>query len=388
MKPVKLDPQPWMTTSAIKRLFKAIPHSQTTLRFVGGCVRDAFIGKPVQDIDLATSYTPEEIIKFLKKSDIKVIPTGLAHGTVMAVIEGEGFEITTLRRDEETDGRRAVVAFTDNWEKDAARRDFTFNALYLKENGEIYDPWGGIEDLKQGIVRFIGDANGRIQEDYLRLLRYFRFYARFAEHSPDDKTLKALATNKKGLENISGERIHSELLRLLKNKAPLESLKLMATTGILEVITRQKDLCDAFIKLLSLEQELDQPPCPLTRLYTLINYDTQKLDWIIKRYKFSNKESKWLHKLQNMIEEDSAKDIRLRLHFQGKDLTRAWFMASLAKGENLPFSLFKAIENWEQKPFPITGQDLIKQGFNAGPELGTELKKQELDWVLKRPISE
>lgn len=385
---MKLDPQPWMTSSAIKRLFKAIPHSQNTLRFVGGCVRDAFIGKPVQDIDLATSYKPEEVLKFLKQADIKVIPTGLAHGTVMAVIEGESFEITTLRRDEETDGRRAVVAFTDNWEEDAARRDFTFNALYLKENGEIYDPWGGIEDLKQGVIRFIGDANGRIQEDYLRLLRYFRFYARFAKHPPTEETLTALMSNKRGLETISGERIHSELLRLLKNQAPLESLKLMAETGILDVITHQKNLPESFLKLLALERDLDTPPCPLTRLYGLIDQDAQKLNWIIKRYKFSNKESKWLYKLQEMTKEDSEKDIRLRLHFQGKDLTRAWLMSALAKGNHLPLSLFKIIGNWKPKPFPITGQDLMKQGFIAGPELGEELKKQEREWVLKRPISE
>ena len=384
---MKLAPQPWMTTSAVKRLFKAVPHSQNTMRFVGGCVRDAFIGKPVQDIDLATSYKPEEIIKFLKKADIKVIPTGLTHGTVMAVLEGEGFEITTLRRDEETDGRRAVVVFTDNWEEDAARRDFTFNALYLKENGEIYDPWGGIEDLKQGVVRFIGDADRRIQEDYLRLLRYFRFYARFAKHPPDDETLKALTDNKKGLEKISGERIHSELLRLLKNKAPLKSLEIMAQTGILEVVTYQKDLNPSFLKLLSLEQELGLTPCPLTRLYTLINYDPQKLDRIIKRYKFSNKESKWLYQLQSMIQDDSAKDIRLRLHFQGKDLTRAWFTAALSKGDDLPLGLLKTIDNWEYRPFPVTGQDLMKQGLKEGPEIGKELKKQELDWVLKRPLA-
>ncbi len=384
---MKLKPQPWMTSPSIQRLFKAIPESENMLRFVGGCVRDAFIGKPVQDIDLATSYKPEDIMAFLKKAGIKVIPTGLAHGTVMAVIDGEGFEVTTLRRDDRTDGRHAIVTFTDNWEEDAARRDFTFNALYLKEDGEIYDPWGGIEDLKDGIVRFIGDANLRIQEDYLRLLRYFRFYARFAKHPPNEDTLQALISNKSGLEKISGERIHSELLRLLSNKDPLESLELMAKTGILEVITKQKKLGDVFINLLSIEQDLKIPPCPLTRLYSLIDQDPKRLNWIIQRYKFSNKESKWLHKLQDMIKEDPAKDIRLHLHFQGKDLTRAWFMSTLARGDNLPLSTFEVIENWEHKPFPITGQDLLKQGFTAGPDLGKELKKQEQAWVLKRPLS-
>jgi poly(A) polymerase len=162
----------------------------------------------------------------------------------------------------------------------------------------------------------------------------------------------------------------------------------MAKTGILDVITRQKDLPDSFLKLLLLEQELNTTPCPLTRLYGLIAQDPQKLDWIVKRYKFSNKESKWLHHLQEMIKDDPAKDIRLRLHFQGKDLTRAWFMSAHATGKKLPLNLFEVIENWDPQPFPITGQDLMKQGFTAGPELGAELKKQELQWVLKRPISE
>lgn len=379
---MKLPLESWMTTPAIKRLFKAIPDSQNTLRFVGGCVRDALIGKPVQDIDLATSHKPEEIMTALKKEGIKVIPTGLEHGTVMAVLDGKGFEITTLRRDETTDGRHASVTFTDSWEEDAARRDFTFNALYLSQGGEIYDPWDGIEDLKKGIVRFIGDANERIQEDYLRLLRYFRFYARFAEHAPDQETLQALTSNKKGLEKISGERIHSELLRLLKNSNPLESLELMAQTGILEVIAKQKKLEDVFLQFLVLEHELKQLPCPLTRLYSLVDQNADKLHWIIQRYKFSNKESKWLRKLETMLGRDE--DIKLRLHFQGKELTRAWFMSSLARGGQHPQNTLTTIEKWEHKSFPITGQDLLKQGFQSGPDLGKELKKQEREWVLER----
>lgn len=382
---MKLPLQPWMTTPAIKRLFKAIPDSQNTLRFVGGCVRDALIDVPVQDIDLATSHKPKAIMEALKKKGINVIPTGLDHGTVMAVLEGQGFEITTLRRDEETDGRHAMVTFTHSWEEDAARRDFTFNALYLKENGELYDPWGGVEDLKKGIVRFIGDANKRIQEDYLRLLRYFRFYARFSKYVPDKETVQALTSNKKGLEKISGERIHGELLRLLKHLNPLESLELMAKTGVLEVITKQEKLENIFIKLLSLEHELKQLPCPLTRLYNLVDQDRQKLHWIIQRYKFSKVESKWLQRLESLLRRDE--DIKLRLHFQGKDLTRAWFISSLARGEKHPHNTLDIIEHWEHKAFPVTGQDLIKKGFKQGPELGAELTKQERAWVLKRPLS-
>ena len=176
---VNLQPQPWMTSPAIKAIFNAIPDSKEKLRFVGGCVRDALLGQPVDDIDIATPYVPEQVIKFLQAAGLTVLPTGIDHGTVMAVIDGTGYEITTLRHDVSTDGRHAIVAYTDQWQEDAARRDFTFNALYLSTEGTLYDPWHGVQDLQNGIVRFIGDPQARIKEDYLRILRYFRFYARF-----------------------------------------------------------------------------------------------------------------------------------------------------------------------------------------------------------------
>ena len=372
-----------MTSPAIKRLFEAVPHSQETLRFVGGCVRDAIIGKPVQDIDLATSYKPEEMTEHLEKSGIKVIPTGIAHGTIMAVIDGQGFEITTLRRDEETDGRHAVVTFTDNWQEDAARRDFTFNALYLSYNGEIYDPWQGVQDLHDGIVCFIGDANDRLQEDYLRLLRYFRFYARFSKKAPDAETLKALTDNAKGLKDISGERIHSELLRLLKNEDPRQSLGVMAQTGVLKVITDQEAIPENFANLIELEQELNLPPCPLTRLYNLIDQDKDRLEWVLKRYKFSSKESKWLLKLTAMRAAE-PEDLRLTLHFQGKEHTLAWYMSSHARdNKSLKGTDLEAILNFEKKTFPVTGQDLVAEGFTPGPDLGNELRHREIAWVLE-----
>ncbi len=375
-------PQPWMTSAPIKRLFEAVPHAQRTLRFVGGCVRDALIGKPVQDIDLATSYKPEEITKFLEKKDIKVIPTGIAHGTIMAVLEGQGFEITTLRRDEETDGRHAIVAFTDSWEEDAARRDFTFNALYLSQNGEIYDPWNGVQDLHDGIVRFIGDPNARIQEDYLRILRYFRFYARFSKQAPGPGTLKALTENRQGLEDISGERIRSELLRLLTHEDPRNSLQFMATTGVLEILTHQKTVPDCLRILIDLEHQFNLPPCPLTRLYNLINQDKTTLDWILERYKFSNKESKWLLKLESLMSHHKE-PLAIILHFQGKEHTLAWFLSKTAhEQKGLDKDILQTILDWVHTPFPITGQDLLNEGIKPGPDLGKELKKRERQWIL------
>ncbi len=380
---MKFIPQPWMTSLAIKRIFDAVPHSEETLRFVGGCVRDAIIGKPVQDIDLATSYKPEEMTELLEKAGIKVVPTGIAHGTIMAVIDGQGFEITTLRRDEETDGRHAVVSFTDDCQEDAARRDFTFNALYLSRSGEIYDPWGGVQDLNDGVVRFIGEASDRIQEDYLRILRYFRFYARFSKKAPDAATLKALQGNAHGLIDISGERIHSELLRLLKNSDPRASLGVMAQTTVLKVITDQNVIPETFINLIDLECQYDLPSSPMTRLYNLINQDAKSLGWILKRYKFSSKESKWLLKLEGMMRTETQ-DLKLTLHFQGKNHTLAWYLSRHAQGNQKPQGAdFEAILNFEKKEFPVTGQDLLAEGIKPGPDLGKELKRRERNWVLK-----
>lgn len=378
---MKFPTQPWMTTSAVQRLFAAIPESATCLRFVGGCVRDSLIGKEVQDVDLATSYKPQDITKFLTDAGIKVIPTGIEHGTVLAVLEGQGFEITTLRRDVETDGRRAVVAFTDSWEEDAARRDFTFNSLYLTQDGEVYDPWNGITDLKQGIVRFIGHATSRIQEDYLRILRYFRFYARFSKGIPDQETLTALRENAHGLEGISGERIHSELLRLLKNPDPRDSLEIMAKTGVLEILTQQKIIPQDFNHLIDFEQQHTLTPSPLTRLYALIGQDPMVLKWILKRYKFSGKESKWLIKLEKMLANPEG-NLKILLHFDGAEHTLAWALCHAVSGTTLDSSTLQTIQNWKPKLFPITGKDLMAQGIKPGPNLGKELKRQERAWIL------
>src|SRR6201996_6519457 len=202
-------------------------------KFVGGAVRNALLNKPVADIDIATPLLPDDVVARLKKAGLGAVPTGIEHGTVTAVVNGKPLEITTLRRDVSTDGRRATVAFTTDWAEDAQRRDFTMNALYADADGEILDTVGGIADLQAGHVRFVGDPITRIKEDYLRILRLFRFHAWYGKGELDDAALKASAAEKAGLAQLSGERIQKEMLKLLAAENPAPVLRVMAASGIL-----------------------------------------------------------------------------------------------------------------------------------------------------------
>ena len=205
-------------------------------RVVGGAVRDALAGRPITDIDLATPRTPEQVTKALQEAGIRVVPTGIDHGTVTAVLGERSFEITTLRRDVETDGRHAVVAFTDDWRTDAARRDFTINAMSMARDGEVFDYFGGIADLRAGIVRFVGDPATRIAEDHLRILRYFRFFARYSAGPADAAALAAIRAGASGLGKLSAERVWSELSRILAVPDPRAAVALMADLGVMDAV--------------------------------------------------------------------------------------------------------------------------------------------------------
>src|SRR5215469_4923726 len=228
---MRIDPskQPWMIAPETRKLMAALSEG----RFVGGAVRNALSGWPAGDIDIAVPMPPEETLRRLEVAAIKAVPTGIEHGTITAIVNGHPFEVTSLRRDVETDGRHAVVTFTDDWEEDAARRDFTMNALYASGDGEIFDYHGGVEDLIAGRVRFVGDAATRIKEDYLRILRLFRFHAWYGKGDMDLEALRAAADAKAGLAKLSGERIAKEMLRLLECQNPAPALRLMAASGVL-----------------------------------------------------------------------------------------------------------------------------------------------------------
>src|SRR3954471_20663691 len=230
----RIEPPAWMTDPPTERLFAALPGGGIAARFVGGCVRNAVLGHPVDDLDLAVDKPPEAVMRALDAAKIKVVPTGLAHGTVTAIANSRVFELTTLRRDVETDGRRAVVAFTDDWLADAGRRDFTFNALYADPDGTLYDPFEGRADLAAGKVRFIGDPDMRIGEDRLRVLRFFRFHAWYGRLPLDGPSYQACARNAAALGSLSGERVRKELLRTLQAPGAADALDAMLDAGVLD----------------------------------------------------------------------------------------------------------------------------------------------------------
>jgi len=230
-----LQPE-WLTAQSVSAVFNAFEVTGCDLRAVGGCVRDALLGRPVSDIDLATPAPPEQVLALAQAAGLKAIPTGLSHGTVTVVAEQESFQITTLRKDIETDGRHAKVAFTDDWQQDAARRDFTMNALYLDRNGSLTDFFGGVEDARAGRVRFIGSPDDRIQEDYLRILRFFRFQAHYGNAPIDEAARQACARHARGVAVLSGERVQAELLKLLEAPRTADFVDSLNETGVSDAL--------------------------------------------------------------------------------------------------------------------------------------------------------
>ncbi|HSC18522.1 MAG TPA: CCA tRNA nucleotidyltransferase, partial [Rhizomicrobium sp.] len=232
---MRLDPtrETWMTAAETREVLAALTSDGAEARFVGGVVRNALLHRPITDIDIATPLPPGEVTQRLQTAGLGAVPTGIEHGTVTAIVRGKPFEITTLRRDVSTDGRRATVAFTGDWKEDAGRRDFTINALYASPAGEVFDYFGGLADLEAGRLRFVGDPVTRIREDYLRILRLFRFHAWYGRGEIDADALRAAATEKHGIGKLSGERLQKELLKLLEAEDPAPVVRIMAATGIL-----------------------------------------------------------------------------------------------------------------------------------------------------------
>lgn len=372
----------WMQAPSIHRLLQAIPDAATSIWFVGGCVRDALLGLTPHEIDFATRYTPQEIEGFLKTTGLGCIPTGLRHGTVTALVDGIPYEITTLRKDVETDGRHAVVAFTTDRHEDAARRDLTFNALYLSIDGELFDPFMGWEDLKAGRVRFIGNARDRIQEDYLRLLRFFRFYQRYGQTVPDAATMQAIIELAPGLQRISGERLHQEIWKILEHPDPLKALDLMAQTPLLEILFGQTRVPEPLRHLLDLETQHHVPTTLLTRLYLLLYQGTAQLDAILNRFKCANDEKKWMHQMDVFLKKAPTAFNQASLYHIGAPFCQqaALLWMALTPSADLSPFLEKA-RTWEKPLFPLTGKDLKANGLTESPRLGQILGQTETWWI-------
>lgn len=374
---MKISLPPQMNTKAIGKLFQAIPQADMCLRFVGGCVRDAIIGQPITDIDFATYLKPEEILKYLESAGIQAIPTGLSHGTVTAVIDKHPFEITTLRHDVETDGRHATVAFTDQWQEDAKRRDFTFNALYMDRQGQVEDYFSGLEDLHGGHVRFIGNPHDRIREDYLRILRFFRFYSRYGRLEPDAQTLQALKEEGPGLQKISRERITKEILILLSLLEPLKALKYLDHAKLSPFCFGVHIDLVAFETLLSFEKSFKLDPHPIARLAALSMHNRDKAG---KFFKLSNDQLKTLQTF-DMLTSNQMQDPNYYCYYYGPELT-LW--AALLQVQDLKTAThwFNACKNYKPQTFPLKGSDFQALGLK-GKDIGAHMTAVTDWWIAE-----
>jgi poly(A) polymerase len=380
---MKLDPirHPWMTAPETVAVMNALGDA----RFVGGVVRNAQLGKPVDDIDIATPLTPDAVTKRLQAAGLKAVPTGIEHGTITAVSKGKPFEVTTLRRDVATDGRRAVVAFTTDWAQDAQRRDFTMNALYASADGEIFDSVGGIADLEAGRVRFVGDPTTRIREDFLRILRLFRFHAWYGKGELDAAALKASAAEKAGLAQLSGERIQKEMLKLLAAENPVPVLRVMAASGILGEIL-PGDLSIARLERLAvIDANNFFSPDPVLRLAAL-SPDAALPD----RWKLSNADRDRLDDLatdkEKIVSYLSIKEVRKFLYKLGparfKDRV---FLRWAEDPKESNFIQWRALlamaDAWERPKFPLDGGNVMAAGVPQGPLIGRILAEVEDWWI-------
>ena len=381
--PHRIAPQPWMVEPATLAVLGALSAGRAEARFVGGSVRDALLGRPIGDIDIATPAPPERVIGLLEERGIKVVPTGLPHGTVTAITgtPPRHFEITTLRRDVETYGRRARVAFDADWAADAARRDFTINAIFLAPDGTIHDPVGGIADLRARRVRFVGDPATRIAEDVLRLLRYYRFEARFGTGGGDPQARAACRAAAHLLPNLSAERVAQELVRLLESPDPIAALGMMREDGVLAVILPEACRLDRLRQMIAIEPE----PDPVRRLAALIDVDGAAAAGLAEHLRFANA---WRDRLQGLAPPwpvDPRADARAQrraLYRLGAERYRDLVLLLAAEGaitrERLA-ELLGLFRDWTPPVFPLTGRDVTALGIPPGRRVGRLLDAVH-DW--------
>lgn len=370
---LRLDPLPaFLADPALRAVLDAVPAA----RVVGGAVRDSLAGRAVADIDLASPLPPDQVMPALRRAGIRSVPTGLAHGTVTAVQAGRGFEITTLRRDVATDGRHAVVAFTADWRQDAARRDFTINAMSMTRDGAVFDYFSGIADLRAGRLRFVGDPGTRIAEDYLRILRYFRFYARYAATPPDAAVQAALRGGIPGLDALSTERVWNELARILAAPDPRAALRLMAELGVLAAVLPEGSDLAPLDRLAAAVAPAD----PLLRLAALLTGDPLA---VAQRLKLSAADRDHLVALRGApVPQLGANDDELRRMLadtSAETLTgRAWLTGD---ADPAWADLRARLGTLPRPVFPLEGRDALALGLSAGPRVGTLLRAVRAWWL-------
>lgn len=388
----KLAQKAWMVAPETLAVMAALASGGKEPRFVGGCVRDALANRNVVDIDIATPLLPQEVMAHLAAAKIKCVPTGLSHGTVTAIVDGKPFEITTLRVDVNPLGRHAEVEFTDDWWADAARRDFTINAMSANLAGDVFDPFGGIEDLRMGRIVFVGDADRRIEEDVLRILRFFRFFAHFGQGVPDAAALKACARQAGKIPRLSAERIRQETFRLLESDRCAIVWDLMLRAGVLTHFLPEATNVKALERLLHLEQDHHSHAFVLRRLAAALDISLAGIENLVRGLKLSNEQAdQLLMMLEPPLEitvHMAAQAVRKLVYTFGNDMARSLLLLAAAKsGETGDLDALYAVATAFRAPrLPVIGDDLLKLGWQEGPALGRALQALE-DWWIGRDFA-
>jgi poly(A) polymerase len=381
----KALPQPWMTQGPARLVYDALTARGDEARFVGGCVRDALLGRPINDVDIATPVLPDRVIALLEAAGLKAIPTGIEHGTVTAVAEHEAVEVTTLRRDVETFGRQAKVAFTDDWRADAGRRDLTINALSCGLDGVVHDYFAGLEDLAAGRVRFVGDAKTRMREDYLRILRFFRFHASYATGDLDAAALAAARSCCSQLAHLSGERLRQETLKLLRSARGPATWAQMSDAGIAAAYLPEASNVDRLQLVAEREAICGLPASSIRRLAALLADKAQALA-VGTRLRLSRREQERLAGIASgpgQLLELHGPAVRCLIYRHGNELALDLMLVQAPVGV-LNRDISAAVElliNWPAPKLPVGGQDLIALGIEPGATLGRWLALIESWWI-------
>ncbi len=378
-----LPPQDWIRDPRTRAVMAALAARRLPARFVGGCVRNAILGRAVSDIDIATPAEPAEVIASLERAGLKAVPTGIEHGTVTAVSGGKPYEITTLRKDVETTGRHARVAFTDDWIGDAERRDFTMNALFADADGTLYDPVDGLADLQARRVRFVGEPARRITEDYLRILRFFRFYAHYGHPPADAAALEACRVHAQGLRRLSAERVSQELVKLLGADDPATVLRLMRETGVLDIVLPEAGNIECLAALTRIDDKE-----PIRRLAAVVDVTPTEAEALADRLRLSGRRRDRLvraarHELAVDADQRAA---RAHLYRLGTETFVDQVYLRSAEAGASPAALLQAAQTWHPPEFPLVGDDVLALGVEKGPAVGRLLRAVE-DWWIDRDFA-
>ncbi len=366
----------WLKAPELQRVFGIIAEVGGEARVAGGAVRNALLKEKVSEVDIATTLSPERVMAACRAAGLSVHPTGIDHGTVTVVSDHQPYEVTTLRHDVETDGRRAKVKFTDDWQADAMRRDFTMNAMYCDARGNIYDFTGGYRDISRKRISFVGSPAKRIEEDYLRILRFFRFHARYGRGAPDKAGLAACIRHRKGLDGLSAERVRQEMFKLLAAAGAVPTLKMMAKHGILSRLLPHTEEWRVISRL---------PPDPVLRLSVLAREPRA----IQERWRLSNEDARRIEAITGFMAPSPSlrpQEQRIILYQIGpgtwRDLVHvAWARSKAPMDDPAWRRLLRLPDRWDLPELPVSGRDLIEAGMKPGPEMGLALRRMEDWWV-------